>query len=56
MRQYQTETFEQQMAKEYRDRIKAKIPVEHFFEPLMTIYLTSRTTPEDIYEVTRNFI
>jgi dihydroorotase len=39
------------MAKEYRERIKAKIPAGHFFEPLMTIYLTARTTPDDIYEV-----
>ncbi len=53
--QHQTEIIEQQMAKEYRDRIKANIPAGHFFEPLMTIYLTSRTTPEDIYEVNLNF-
>ncbi len=46
-----TENVGQQMAKEYRDRIKAKIPAEHFFEPLMTIYLTSKTTPADIHEV-----
>ena len=32
----------------YRDRILAAIPVGMTFEPLMTLYLTDNTSPEDI--------
>ncbi|OUC12921.1 MAG: dihydroorotase [Alkalinema sp. CACIAM 70d] len=32
----------------YRDRIVAAIPAGQSFEPLMTLYLTDNTTPEDI--------
>ncbi|HIK46698.1 MAG TPA: dihydroorotase [Leptolyngbyaceae cyanobacterium M65_K2018_010] len=32
----------------YRDRILAAIPPGHTFEPLMTLYLTDRTRPEEI--------
>jgi dihydroorotase len=32
----------------YRDRIIAAIPAGHQFEPLMTLYLTDNTSPEDI--------
>lgn len=32
----------------YRDRILAAIPVGQTFEPLMTLYLTDNTTPEEI--------
>ena len=32
----------------YRDRILAAIPEGHSFEPLMTLYLTDNTSPEDI--------
>ena len=37
-----------QMAKEYRERIMAAVPADHTFEPLMTLYLTHNTTPDDI--------
>lgn len=33
----------------YRDRIIAAIPAGQQFEPLMTLYLTDNTTPEDIH-------
>lgn len=32
----------------YRDRILAAIPADQTFEPLMTLYLTDNTTPEEI--------
>ena len=32
----------------YRERIIAAIPAGQVFEPLMTLYLTDNTTPEDI--------
>ncbi|MEO0707761.1 MAG: dihydroorotase, partial [Cyanobacteria bacterium J06649_5] len=32
----------------YRDRIIAAIPVGQKFEPLMTLYLTDNTSPDDI--------
>jgi dihydroorotase len=32
----------------YRDRILAAVPVGHQFEPLMTLYLTDNTRPEEI--------
>jgi dihydroorotase len=35
-------------AKAYRDRILAAIPTGQRFEPLMTIYLTDNTSPEEI--------
>ncbi|NJN24270.1 MAG: dihydroorotase, partial [Acaryochloridaceae cyanobacterium RL_2_7] len=36
-------------AKAYRDRILAAIPTGQSFEPLMTLYLTDNTSPEDIF-------
>ncbi len=33
----------------YRDRILAAIPAGEKFEPLMTLYLTDNTSPEDIF-------
>lgn len=33
---------------EYRARILAALPADFSFEPLMTLYLTDRTTPEEI--------
>ncbi len=35
-------------ALEYKSRIQAHIPTEHSFEPLMVLYLTDRTSAEDI--------
>ncbi len=35
-------------ARAYRDRILAAIPASQQFEPLMTLYLTDNTSPEDI--------
>jgi dihydroorotase len=32
----------------YRDRILAAVPAGHQFEPLMTLYLTDNTSPEEI--------
>lgn len=37
-------------AKAYRDRILAAIPTGQQFEPLMTLYLTDNTRPEDIVQ------
>ncbi|MEX1198310.1 MAG: dihydroorotase [Pseudohongiellaceae bacterium] len=34
----------------YRQRILDAVPGDSTFEPLMTLYLTDRTTPSDIYE------
>lgn len=39
-------TVEQALS--YRARIQAAIPASHSFEPLMTLYLTSATLPEEI--------
>jgi dihydroorotase len=36
------------LAREYRDRILAARPEGSAFQPLMTLYLTDRTTPEEI--------
>ena len=36
------------MALAYRDRIKSVLPAGHSFEPLMTLYLTNSTDPDDI--------
>jgi dihydroorotase len=36
------------LAGEYRDRIMAALPQGMSFQPLMTLYLTDNTTPEDI--------
>ncbi len=36
------------LAGEYRDRIMAALPAGMSFQPLMTLYLTDKTTPEDI--------
>ena len=38
------------LAGAYRDRILAALPAGLAFEPLMTLYLTERTTPADIAE------
>ncbi len=35
-------------ARAYRDRIRAALPAEMCFEPLMTLYLTDHTSPEEI--------
>ena len=35
-------------AAEYRDRILSALPLGSRFEPLMTLYLTDNTTPEEI--------
>jgi dihydroorotase len=35
-------------AGEYRDRIRGALPIGATFEPLMTLYLTDLTTPEEI--------
>src|ERR1700709_2690362 len=35
-------------AREYRDRILAALPKASEFEPLMTLYLTDNTSPEEI--------
>ena len=39
-------TTEQALA--YRERILSALPEDHSFEPLMTLYLTDRTTPDEI--------
>ncbi len=36
------------LALEYRDRIRAALPAGSRFEPLMTLYLTDQTQPEEI--------
>jgi dihydroorotase len=36
------------MARDYRRRIVGALPPESAFEPLMTLYLTDNTTPEDV--------
>ena len=36
------------LAQAYRERILAALPAGMTFEPLMTLYLTDRTTPADI--------
>lgn len=40
------------MALAYKDRIEAAVPASHkaSFTPLMTLYLTDNTTPEDVRE------
>ncbi|MEO0544567.1 MAG: dihydroorotase [Pseudomonadota bacterium] len=35
-------------AKAYRGRIEAALPAEHTFEPLMMLYLTENTDPDDV--------
>jgi len=47
-------TVEQALA--YRARILAALPKEHRFEPLMTLYLTSSTLPEQIEQARRSGI
>lgn len=37
------------MALEYKQRIMAAVPKGSSFTPLMTLYLTDRTTPEDVH-------
>lgn len=37
-------------AVEYFDRIQSQIPEVHNFEPLMTLYLTENTNPDDVEE------
>lgn len=36
------------LARAYRERILAAVPKQHRFEPLMTLYLTDNTSPEEI--------
>ncbi|HEY5293529.1 MAG TPA: amidohydrolase family protein, partial [Burkholderiales bacterium] len=36
------------LARAYRERILAALPAGSRFEPLMTLYLTDNTTPEEI--------
>ncbi|TDR32607.1 dihydroorotase [Hydromonas duriensis] len=36
------------MAREYRERIEAAVPADSQFKPLMTLYLTDRTSVEDV--------
>ncbi|HEY4366128.1 MAG TPA: dihydroorotase [Steroidobacteraceae bacterium] len=36
-------------AQAYRDRILAAVPARYRFQPLMTLYLTNTTSPEEIY-------
>lgn len=37
-------------AKAYRERIMAALPAGHSFQPLMTLYLTEGTNPDDVEE------
>ena len=37
-------------ARAYRERIMAALPENHQFEPLMTLYLTEGTSPDDVEE------
>src|SRR3990172_9982405 len=37
-----------ELAQAYRERIRAALPAGSRFEPLMTLYLTDNTTPEEI--------
>jgi dihydroorotase len=37
-------------ARAYRERILAAVPESHSFEPLMTLYLTEGTSPDDVEE------
>ncbi len=39
-----------EQARAYRKRILSAIPVDADFSPLMTLYLTDNTTPDDIIE------
>ncbi|MDB5526828.1 MAG: Dihydroorotase [Rhizobium sp.] len=41
-------------ASAYRDRILAALPQDHVFEPLMTLYLTEGTSPDDVEEGARS--
>lgn len=41
-------------ARAYRDRILAALPKDVAFEPLMTLYLTQSTSPEDIADAKRS--
>jgi dihydroorotase len=41
-------------ATEYRDRIRAALPADAAFDPLMTLYLTEATTPAEISRVATN--
>jgi dihydroorotase len=41
-------------ARAYRDRIMAALPGGHRFEPLMTLYLTEGTSPDDVEEGARS--
>ncbi|MFA7416398.1 MAG: dihydroorotase [Rhizobium sp.] len=41
-------------ARAYRDRILAVVPMADRFEPLMTLYLTEQTSPDDVEEGMRS--
>lgn len=43
-----------QDAKAYRERIMAVVPASDRFEPLMTLYLTEHTSPDDVEEGKRS--
>jgi dihydroorotase len=46
-----------ELAKRYRQRILAAVPAGQSFEPLMTLYLTDQTTPEEVQQAkTSGFI
>ena len=42
-----------EQAKAYRDRIMAALPEGQSFDPLMVLYLTDLTSPEDIFEAAK---
>jgi dihydroorotase len=42
------------MAQDYKNRILAAVPEGNDFIPLMTLYLTNSTSPEDIQEAVKN--
>lgn len=37
-------------AKEYKEKIMSAVPANASFQPLMTLYLTDDTSPEDVQE------
>ncbi|MGB7328876.1 MAG: dihydroorotase [Rubripirellula sp.] len=43
-----------ELARQYRDRILAAVPSDVSFEPLMTLYLTEQTPPEEIKTAKRS--
>lgn len=43
-------------AQAYRDRIMAALPRDHVFEPLMTLYVTETTDPDDLESAFRDHV